>query len=263
VPQRTAEEEEGKSGETMKTIYIPVATTICLVVTVLYGCYKQPSKTDTTYTGLAGVPSYEIVKDEQDDTPLKAQVEIHAILNSPATEDQLRSLLGHLYGQAKVRKGFKFHNTPNAIYLYLYPSREHYDSPGPSWLAMLDYNANTGQVQPSITVREDAIKAQLVTPETKMGLSESARKEIFKELWCIETRSNLTSQRLFPMPDPKQSGYSSEQIRVMMRKQDDCFTRLKKEAEAELCQHYKVKEKELLDITVEGIHKNWPQPPRK
>ena len=54
------------------------------------------------------LPVYKIVYKDTYDSPIKTQVEIHAVVSGKITESGLRILLQRLYNESKNIKGFKY-----------------------------------------------------------------------------------------------------------------------------------------------------------
>jgi hypothetical protein len=144
------------------------------------------------------LPSYKIVDRDKYDAPIKTQTELHAVVSGSITESGLKALLQKLYSEASASRGFKYHGgKATHIFIYLYTSRDHFTSGMGQWVAMLSRVGADSRVD--TRVKTELIAQLTAKPETKHGLSESKRKEIFRALVLAEDRADSEAQRRFPL----------------------------------------------------------------
>jgi len=206
------------------------------------------------------LPNYEIVKEEKSDVPIKAQVEIQAVVRGDVTEDGLRQLLIKLYTDARADKGFlRYHDEVTNVYIYLFGSQEHAAS-GFQWLAMLDKSYN--DAGPDITVSENRLELYHNPPvqETLFGLTENERIEVFREIVRAEDRAIEESMARYPDMLPNDPGYSQAAFMRQLDRQMDEQDRLMGLYKNALADQYGITRDELAEIGREGMDKNWPMP---
>ncbi len=200
------------------------------------------------------MPKYMVLNEDIYDIPLKTQVELNILVSGEISESGLRALLNKLYTSIKKKKGFKYHSSPTNIYIYSYTSKERFESGMGQWIAMLEKSYN--DVSPSISVNRRQITQLGVKPEEKLGFSEKERKEIWKELVLIEDRAWQEAEKQYPFnPELSQS-----QVRKQAGKLTGLRERLEKEYQTKLAKKYSLTLKQLEEISMEGITKDWALP---
>ena len=189
------------------------------------------------------IPSYRVLNEEIYDVPAKTQVEINIIVTGKITEAGLRALLNQIYSSTKQRRGFKYHDSPTAIYIFAYTSKERAESGTGQWIAMLQKaHAAAG---PTIQINERQIAQISVKPEKRFGLSEETRMEIWKQIVLIESRSLDEAEVKYPYNIEKRGEY---------------WERLQNRYEDDLAKKYGISRKHLQQISLEAIRKDWPVP---
>jgi hypothetical protein len=118
---------------------------------------------------------FTIVAESTYDAPIKTQVERHIVVDSSITAQSARALLEAQHAGLSARRGFRFHDAPTNVYIYLYTTRERALAGQGLWLAML--NRSYGDVTPKVDVRDDAIADMHVPARTSFGLTEAERME--------------------------------------------------------------------------------------
>jgi len=216
-------------------------------------------KTDPNHAGIDSLnTSYSIVDQNLYDAPIKTQVEIHAIVLGPISEDSLKQILKEIYDNANAKRGFKYNNgKPSHIFIYLYSSKDHYKSKAGQWIAMLSKIGNGSQE--NMDVKTNLITQLTAKPETKFGLSESTRKEIFRAIVKAERRANKEAEDRFPIPFNNPS-LSKEEIRNQLMRQAEENNYLMEKYKNNVAKQYRITRKQMTDIVVESFNKNWPQP---
>ena len=146
----------------------------------------------------APLPKYEIVKQNKHDTPLKTQIEINAVVSDQTTEIDLKRLLNSLYTKASNTGGFKYHGgKPTHVFIYLYSSRQHFKSGMGQWLAMLKKVGKNSEKD--IMIRKENLNISDIKPQTKFGLTEKQRKEVYSKLFSAEDKANIQAMKKFPL----------------------------------------------------------------
>ncbi|HET6441879.1 MAG TPA: hypothetical protein VFH53_05830 [Phycisphaerae bacterium] len=208
------------------------------------------------------LPEHTVLDVKSHDTPIKTQVEVHAVVAGTITKESLERLLLELYSKAESVKSFKHHGgRATHVFVYLYTSREHFESGMGQWIAMLSKVGS--DASPEMCVESELISQLGAAPETRYGISEAKRKEIFKAIVVAEDRATEEAERLHPMPDPLKAGFSQAKAKAQFEKQAETNQRLVEEYKAELAKQYGLTKEQLQEISVEGIEENWPMPSRK
>lgn len=203
------------------------------------------------------VPSYTILNEDIRDVPLEAQVILNVLVSDKITEDGLRTLLDHLYTSTKKRRGFKYHDSPTSIYIYVFTSKERAESGRGQWIAMLQKGYH--DVKPEISIKTWQIAQLSAKPEEKFGLSEDARKQIYSEIVKAEDRAVVEAERKYPLPDPLVMDPS--QVVIVEKKQLERQAELRKalieKYKNELAKKYGLTRQQLDEISIEGFIKGW------
>ena len=246
------------------------------VVTLLAGCStSDTTESDGAREGSAeatrivdsvgdtkthSMPSFEIIKQEESDTPIKAQIVITAIVSGDVTEEGLESLLTKLYEEAREETGFlTYHDEVTNVYIYLFSSREYAES-GYQWIAMLDKSYD--DPGPDITIDENRLGLYLNPPQVEInfGLTESQRKEIFKDYIRAEERAGIESMERYPDLLPSAPGYSQDAFLAQLYRQTDEQGRLGEIYKEALAEENGLTRDELSKIVQEGLKSDWAMP---
>lgn len=139
------------------------------------------------------IPNYSILNKKIYDTPIKTQVTLKVLVSGKISESGLRGLLNQLYSSTKAMGGFKYHDFPTNIYIYMFTSKERAESA--LWIAMLAKNYGG---KPAISIYTPQIVQLGEKPKEHFGLSEKKRKEIYEKLVLIEDRANKTADKQYP-----------------------------------------------------------------
>jgi len=107
-----------------------------------------------------------------------ASIEQQYIITGKITENGLRKVLNKIYSDLSGVGGFSRHARVNAILVFLYLSREDADAGYSNWIARLNKSPDG---LPEITINKQRLTDVTNKPETKMGLSDSTRRQIWKE----------------------------------------------------------------------------------
>lgn len=243
---------------------------VLLSLFLIFGCSSnhvqneegiESPETETVTTVMqpeAVLPNYEMLNEEIDDMPIKTQVMQSLLVTGDMTPENLRALLQKLYGETKKRTGFEYHEHPNAIYIYLYLEKAHYENGMAQWVAMLSQSAS--ETTPSISVNEERLNNYGQEEEEKFGFSEAKRKEIWQASVLVEDRAMSESEKQFPLPDPSKASYTQEKANTQLDKQFDLQRSLEDKYGKELLTKYGITEDQLSEISVEAYTKSWAYP---
>ncbi len=110
------------------------------------------------------------------------------------------------------------------------------------WIGMLAKSySDTGD--PQISINQDRLVALSAVPEERFGLSESKRKDVFREIVAAEDRA--TREARARVPDSE------------INKQIDLQRKLMQRYKRHVARKYALNENELPEITIEGVKKGW------
>ncbi len=90
---------------------------------------------------------------------------------------------------------------------------------------------------------------------------EAERRQIWRELIKAEDRAMKESRRIYPDLDPLDPGYSQSAYLERFQEQEALRTKLYKKYKNELAEKYGLTQKQLDEIGMEAIEKDWPLPP--
>jgi hypothetical protein len=125
---------------------------------VVVGCLVGVLATSLLVLGMCWFwrPPFRVVAEKTLDMALKTQVEQHLVITEPMKPEMLRSLLEKQYGSIMARGGYRYHEAPTNVYLYIYDRPEDATAlagtrPGSRyqrWIAMLrkDYDDSEPQI---------------------------------------------------------------------------------------------------------------------
>ena len=193
--------------------------------------------------GKKAILKYTILNEDVYDAAVKTQVTLSVLGSGEISEAGLKSLLNQLYSSTKARKGFKYHDSPTSIYIYIYTSKERAESGMAQWIAMLQ--KAHAETKPTININERQLAQLGAEPEERFGLSEEKRKEIWKELILIEDRAMKEAEKRYP---------------EQWEKEIEMQRRLIDENENKLAEKYELTPDQLGKISTEGLEKDWPFP---
>lgn len=201
---------------------------------------------------------YEILTREVYDIPLKTQVSIALLVSPDIRRDDLVAVLEEVYQKTSTETGFKYHAVPSHIFIYAYPSREHAASGMGQWLGMIDRVGD--QDVSHLTVSDERLAGNATPAETKFGLTEEKRKLVFQEIVQAEDRAAGEAEARHPTPDPLKPGYSSAAVLRALHKEQKLKDQLESGYKQQLANQYHLSRKQLVEISSEGVKRNWPFP---
>lgn len=166
---------------------------------------------------------YSILNEKILDGPGKTQVLVNILISGEISEQNIRDLLNKLYIETKDRKGFKYHDNPTHIFIYIYTSE--YINSQSQWIGMLE---KIGEENMEIYINDRQISHLDKLTEEKFGLSEEQRKEIYKDIVIAEDIGMI----------------GQEKLEFVAKK-------------------YRMTSEQMKEIQNEGFTKDWPLPPIK
>ncbi len=200
---------------------------------------KKPSVPDNIE-----LPHFEIISEKVDDVPIKTQIHQDVLVKGKVTKESLSSFLLKQYKTIKNRKGFKYHDNPTNVYIYIYDQKSKAEAGQGLWLAMLQMSSIDPD-SPKITIKENQIQRIGRKPVEKFGLSEEIREKIFKELVVSEDKAMNEAIKVYPNEIQKQANLEGK---LRQKYLDD------------LAKNYGLDKGQILKIEVEGFENQWIMP---
>ncbi len=189
--------------------------------------------------------TYALVDERISDMPIKTQIEQHIVVTGIPSSAGLEAEIRQRYRAALGRRGFKYHNPPSNIYIYVYGSEEQARAGQGLWIGMLAKSySDTGD--PQISINQDRLVALSAVPEERFGLAESKRKDVFREIVAAGDRA--TREAMARVPDSE------------IMKQIELERELTQQYKRDVARKYALTEDVLVEIGVEGIKKGWSWP---
>lgn len=205
------------------------------------------------------MPKYIILNEDIYDVPAKTQVVLEVLVSGKISEPGLIALLEKLYTSTKAKRGFKYHNSPTNIYIYAFTSRERFESEMGQWIGMVDW-VKDYDTKPNISISKRQIAHLGDKPEERFGLSEAQRIQIWKEYVKTEDRSTEEAEKKYPLSGPSLLVLSDSEGIKRIKKNAELMHRLEEYYKNELAKKYRLTHKQLEEISMEGITKDWPFP---
>jgi hypothetical protein len=261
---RLPKDRVSKAGRASKALIIMVAgmvgvaanESLALPLSGSIGAVTQYASATTSHAEL----DYEVVNRRTLDRFNKTLVELHAVVSGSVTEPSVRRVLEAIYDHAQSTQGFQHQRgRPSHIFIFLYPTVEHYESGMGQWIARLAKGGVDAKVE--VDVRSDLISQLSAKDEGRQARSESARREIFKAIITAEDRAEQEALKMHPFLDPLAPGYSKGAAMARLERFQEARRRLAGKYKGEVAQRYGLTSEELDEISWEGVRKNWPMPP--
>jgi hypothetical protein len=186
--------------------------------------------------------SFALVREKIEDIPIKTQIEQHVVASRPPSRAALKAEILRRYREASQRRGFRHHNPPTNVYIYVYGSEEQARAGQGLWIGMLARNPGESGT-PRVLINDERLAALDQEPEVRFGLSKDERKDVFREVVAAEQRASR--EAMAEIPDSQ------------FMKQVERERQLGAEYKADLVRQYDLTEEELSEIVVEGVTKGW------
>ena len=194
---------------------------------------------------------FEVLDVEIQDTPMKAGVSAKVLIIAAPNDinkDSLKELLWYIHDNTMKREGWKYEKATTISTTWAYLTREHV--PNAQWVAMI--SQGPGDMEARISYNEGQLKNLTKPPETKGGLSEQKRQEIFQASYAASRNARLDAEKKYP----SSSMNNMKTIEKFVALQE----KLKKRYKGKVAKKYKLTRKQLEDIVDEGLMKSWPEP---
>ena len=155
--------------------------------------YNRPDTVQSLHLQAGhGLPSRPVVvlRDQVvHDTPLRAQIEMHLVIDPSLEKADILAVLEEKYEEIMSRRVFKHHEHANSVWIYAFASAEYERAYNFQFVAAI--TKPPANEQPTVDF-DDQLYARLkAKPEVRHGLAEIVRREIFK----AAIRANLRAYR--------------------------------------------------------------------
>lgn len=187
--------------------------------------------------------SYSIVHQSIYDNPTKTQIQQYIAVSGIPTKAGLKAEIMRRYRAALARRGFQYHNPATNIYIYVYANRKLALHDRSMWLGMIAKSFYDKGI-PRVSIDNGRLAALSQPHKIRFGLSESKRKEVFRELAVSDNRATHDAEARVP--------------NSQVMKQIDLERKLDRRYRANVARKYHLSKKEIQKIVVEGVKKGWP-----
>lgn len=199
------------------------------------------------------IPAFRVTTDKiAYDTVLRSQVAIAVFIEERVTEEGIRVLLDHLYALAKKVGPFKYREHPNYIDIRIYARKGQ---------AHIAWGYESPSEQFNVRIRKQLLATVNDSPIVKLGLTESERQMIWRDIVREEDRAHRDAEEFYPFPMPKNDPSYTETGEInQLSKQLDYARELMKQYREELAESLGMTMEQLEKIGKEGM-KNWWETP--
>lgn len=232
-----------------KTLSFIATLMVVVALWTVHGCSPGDSETSPErpeshesfgQTASQNLPEYEIVQEEEDDSPLQAQVEQHIVVSKDIDEQGVRAVLEYQHSRVSSRTDFDYHDAPTSIYLYVYEDEQRARADQGLWIGMSQMGPDDSG--PEVTIRSDQIARLGEEASNKFGLTESKRRALFREIARVEDEAVDEAMERYPQDIDAQLGYER---------------RLAETKKIKLAQQYGVDRAILDSVSLEGVVNRW------
>ena len=212
------------------------------------------------------IPEYSVVNRQVSDTKSKTFVELSVIAKkSNITTKEIENLLSHLYDSIMSTKDYKYRSNPNACNIFVYPSREHFESHMGQWIGNISKPKNDKSPTIKTQFLESLDKKEV--PNDKGILSDISIKDQIK-IWnntiLSEDKSNIEAEKKYPIKITATSisdiNKQRERAKGNSDKHYEYQETLLRDYKMEIIQENNITEEILKAITLRGLKENWPFP---
>jgi hypothetical protein len=220
--------------------------TLIIIISLIFSCcLNDQSKTDNLL-------KYSILKENIDDIPIKAQVELFVLIEDTAiTEQSVRDLLNHLYNKTIRRKGFRYHKNPTSIYIYTFTTKEKAESGMGQWVGMI--SKSHADNNPKITINEIQLNAIKEFSTDRWELTHKQRQKIWEKSILAEDKAQNEVDLKYPIDKP---GITNDD----MINNADLMRKLSEKYKNEIAKEYNIDKAIIDSIGIEGAIKGWAFP---
>jgi hypothetical protein len=246
VRNPTTSTMEGCLGNFLSLVILGVI--IFIIVHFVSGGGNSDSnkhKKKTIHKTALTIPNFKVINEDVHDVPLKTQVEQRIFVKDHIKPNNLNALLKEQYKKIENRRGFKYHNKPTSVYIYLFDSRDAAKAKGRTdWVAAL--MKSSADNSPRIKIRKKLIHLHKQPSKTKFGLTESKRKQIFKQIVKAEDRADHESRNKKPNDLKEQASLSNKLAKTYV---------------LQVANNFGISMAQIDSIKIEALKKHWPFPP--
>ncbi len=230
------------------------STTADLLVALsllLGGCSVEPPREDSrpgsTTAEVQDAPpelgnTFALIEEKIEDIPIKTQIEQHVAASGTPSRTALEAEILRRYREASQRRGFRYHNPPTNVYIYIYGTEEQARAGQGLWIGMLAKDPSESG-SPRVLINDERLTALDQEPEVLFGLAEGERRNAFREIVAAEQRARR--EAMAEIPDSQ------------FMKQVERERQLGAKYKEDLARQYDLTEEELSEIVVEGVTKGW------
>lgn len=230
----------------------------------------EPQEPQKTQKEPAKPVSYKIVGQNDISTVyagIKAkQKEYRVVLGTEVNKDQIRPTVEKIISELRAQD-----NDIDSIHLLLYSTENRadsaYDIGKADWVPGGDVSNMNREIAKEnirenykikLNIKDNLEKylKNISQKETKLGLSESKRKEIWTELVKCEDKADIKASMRYDSMCSSCSEFIKADFKELSKKMDE-FT---KECEKNLRDKYDISQEKQDKISTEGATKNWPLP---
>lgn len=135
------------------------------------------------------------------DTPLRAQIEVHLVIDPSLKKAEILALLRDKYEEVMSRKVFKHHEHANSVWIYAFASAEYERAYNFRFVAAI--TKPPANEQPTVDF-DDQLYARLkAKPEVRHGLAEDVRRAVFKAAIKANLRAYRKAEDAIPTDSEK------------------------------------------------------------
>ncbi|CAN0263622.1 unnamed protein product [Ectocarpus fasciculatus] len=184
----------------------------------------------------------EVITDSISESPIKAEAMQHLVVGGEVTPQNIEHLLLRRFERAMATSNLRHHEELTSVHFYAYETREQAESGQGLWFAMLSM-APGSEGEPGVYIRDEVLAEIGKPPQSKLGLSESERRSIYKQLVAAERRSTQDAERKHPSDLMKKIDYEDV---------------LLKQYQAEIASASGISREQVMEIILEGVMSRWP-----
>jgi hypothetical protein len=167
-----------------------------------------------------------------------------AVIDEPATREQVVAVLLAEYDSARSFDGFRYRQRPSHVGVYVFSSDDRAESGEGLWLAML-FTTEPIDSLPAIEFNDELFVNAWAPPNERFGLSEQTRRELLSEIVHAEDRARRDAATKHPR-DPAAANMAAHDLRSTYLE--------------ELARSHGVGVDTLYAIIGESMTKGWPLP---
>jgi hypothetical protein len=237
-----------------------------ITFTLLVGCSQNPEKPSTQAVIPASNPSvttqtsaisasYKIIKTEDVSIPGRKRASVSILIQDKnAAMDNIRAALTDASKKQNAVVVMAFAYWPGTDLNSVYSAGKLvWSSDGKGWTSD-EQLPSDGQFEGKPYPKESPKKSVASLPEPK-------RREIFYKIGEAEDKAQNEAEEKYPTnPDHLTGAGKWDQARANVDRNAEEINRLTEKYTNALRKKYKITEKQLFDIKVEGATKNWPLP---